>query len=55
MLLLPPENSRGTLTKDLNYCAKFLHEKCLKAGAKWEANSKQCRLLGNKNHRVWEE
>lgn len=32
MLLLPPKNFRGTLTKDLN-CAKPLHEKCLKAGA----------------------
>lgn len=52
MVLLPPENSRGTLTKDSNYCAKFLHEKCLKAGAKWEANSKQFWLLGNKNRRV---
>lgn len=52
MLLQPPKNAGGALTKDLNYCAKFHHEKCLKAGAKWEANSTQFWLLGKKNRCV---
>lgn len=39
MLPLPPEDSRGTFTKDSKYCANFLHKKCSKADAKWEANS----------------
>lgn len=52
MLLLPPEKLQRSINKRFNYCAKFLHEKCLKAGAKWEANSKQFWLLGNKNRCV---